>query len=367
MKILFCGTILPRKFETEIISLSSAANQFQHNLIKEMRKQGNEVKVLSYMAFPVEQSIVDIVIAEQEDDTTYVFKQGNIVESLLRYNKLLKSNTRWAEVIISYNIIYPWIRLSKLSQKRKKRSVLILADFGKETRNCGWKRWIYYRMQVCALQRYDKVVGLTANMREWLLPSQQFLLMEGGIHWEDYEDIQPKKKMSDLVQCMFSGVLSNDKGIPLLLEAIKIVPEQFRLFITGKGPCEQEILDAAQNDHRIVFLGQIPFEEYLLHLKESDILLNPRDMHFDNNEYNFPSKFLEYLATGNVIISTKFTGWEKFEDNACFVESDPEEIAEKMSFLIRQLPSIRNEYFDKNRAKAQEFSWSHNVEKILME
>lgn len=365
MKILFCGTILPRKFETDITYLSSAANQFQHNLINEMRKQGNEVKVLSYIAFPVEQSIVDVLTEEKEDDITYVFRQGNIVGSLFSYHQMMKSNMHWADVALSYNVIYPWIRLSKLSSKFRKRSVLILADFEKKKRNCGWKRWIYYHMQVQALQRYDKVVGLTSNMREWLLPSQEFLLMEGGVHWEDYEGIQPKKKCDGLVQFMFSGVLSNDKGIHLLLEAIKMVPEEFRLVITGKGPCEQEIHDAALNDHRIVFLGQIPFEEYLARLKESDVLLNPRDMHYGNNEYNFPSKFLEYLATGNLIISTKFTGWERFEENACFVDSETESLAEKMSFLIEQDQNFNNKFFSKNRSKAKEFSWSSNIAKIL--
>lgn len=365
MKILFCGTILPRKYETDITYLSSAANQFQHNLINEMRKQGNEVKVLSYIAFPVEQLFVDAVTAEKEDDIIYVFKQGNVVSSLLLYHQMMKANMHWVDVVISYNVIYPWIRLSKLSQKFRKRSVLILADFERKRRNCGWKRWIYYRMQVQALQRYDKVVGLTANMREWLLSSQEFLLMEGGMHWEDYADIQPKKKCDGLVQFMFSGVLSNDKGIHLLLEAIKMVPEEFRLVITGKGPREQEIRDAAENDHRIEFLGQVPFEEYLIRLKESDVLLNPRDMHYENNEYNFPSKFLEYLATGNVIISTKFTGWERFEENACFVDSEPESLAEKMSFMIEQDQGFYNKFFEQNRSKAKEFSWSSNVAKIL--
>lgn len=365
MKILFCGTILPRKFETEITYLSSAANQFQHNLINEMRNQGNDVNILSYIAFPVEQSIVDAMTAEKEDNITYVYKQGNVVGSLRLYYQMMKLNMPWVDVVISYNVIYPWIRLSKLSQKFRKKSVLILADFDKKKKSCGWKWWIYYNMQVQALQRYDKVVGLTVNMREWLLSSQQFLLMEGGIRWEDYADIQPKMKQDNLVQFMFSGVLSNDKGIHLLLEAIKMVPEAFRLVITGKGPCEQEIRDAAQGDQRIVFLGQIPFEEYLVRLKESDVLLNPRDMHYENNEYNFPSKFLEYLATGNVIISTKFTGWERFEENACFVDSEPEEIAKQMRHMIGQSQGDTNKYFGKNRLKAKEYSWDYNVKKIL--
>ena len=354
MKILFCGTILPRKYETEIIYLSSAANQFQHNMINEMRKQGNEVKVLSYIAFPVEHSILDAVTTEKEVDITYVFKQGNVVGSLLFYHKMMKSNMHWADVVISYNVIYPWIRLSKLSSKFKKRAILILADFEKKKKSCEWKRWIYYHMQVQALRRYDKVVGLTANMREWLLPSQEFMLMEGGIHWEDYKDIRPKKKCEGLVQFMFSGVLSNDKGIHLLLEAIKLVPEEFRLLITGKGPCEQEIRDVAQNDHRIIFLGQVSFEEYLVRLKESDVLLNPRDMHYDNNEYNFPSKFLEYLATGNAIISTKFTGWERFEENAIFIESDPEQLANAMTNVLSRECEIYSQSFALNRRIAEE-------------
>lgn len=365
MKILFCGTILPRKFETEIRYLSSAANQFQHNMINEMRKQGNEVKVLSYIAFPVEPSVVDVFTAEKEENITYVFRKGNVVGSILTYNQIMKSNMTWADVVLSYNVIYPWIRLSKLSWKFKKRSILILADFEKKDRRSGWKRWIYYLMQVHALQRYDKVVGLTANMQGWCNNSQKFLLMEGGIHWEDFEDIQPKKHSDSLVQFMFSGVLSNDKGIHLLLEAIKLIPEEFRLIITGKGPCEQEIREAAQNDLRIIFLEQVPFEEYLVHLKESDVLLNPRDMHYGNNEYNFPSKFLEYLATGNLIVSTRFTGWEKFKENACFVDSEPEKLAESMRYMIGQCQSITNKYFCQNRQKAQEFSWRYNIEKIL--
>ena len=76
-------------------------------------------------------------------------------------------------------------------------------------------------------------------------------------------------------------------------------------------------------------------------------MLNPRDMHYGNNKFNFPSKFWEHLTTGKLIFSTKFTGWEKFEDNACFVDSEPESLAKKMRFIIGQVQILSNEYFVK--------------------
>jgi len=56
-------------------------------------------------------------------------------------------------------------------------------------------------------------------------------------------------------------------------------------------------------DPRIRYLGFLERDELLERLRRSLVLVNPRPAGRPENRYNFPSKILEYLATGRPVIS----------------------------------------------------------------
>ena len=100
-------------------------------------------------------------------------------------------------------------------------------------------------------------------------------------------------------------------------------------------------------------------------LEKANILLNPRNMLLSENKNNFPSKIMEYLATGRVIVSTKFPSYRKFCDNIIFSEVSINDLSEAIEKALNKKPEEIESIYEENRKKAQEFRWEIQVKKML--
>jgi len=141
--------------------------------------------------------------------------------------------------------------------------------------------------------------GLVAE--EFLAPDQSWLHLDGGISPIEYqvtEDAQP------LTQLYYAGTLSEGSGVKLMLEAFDLLPEDYHLTITGNGPLADFVSQKTESNPRLNYLGVLPRERQLSLLHRAGILLNPRLGSLPENRYNFPSKLLEYLASGRPVVST---------------------------------------------------------------
>ena len=80
------------------------------------------------------------------------------------------------------------------------------------------------------------------------------------------------------------------------------------------------------------------------------------------NQNNFPSKVLEYLATGREVISTKFPGWEKFKDNFRFYEGGTKALESEINKVLSDNLTL---HYDTNRGKAVNYDWNVQIKKII--
>lgn len=105
--------------------------------------------------------------------------------------------------------------------------------------------------------------------------------------------------------CLFAGLLDKKLGIDLVLDTFKNLPE-FTLYITGKGPEEELVHHYAQKYRNIHFLGFLDYAQYLQHLKKVTFCLSLRNPSYENNKYEFPSKILEFLENGKLILTNTY-------------------------------------------------------------
>lgn len=368
MKVLFCGTLLPEKYETRIKHLSSAGNRFQWNFIRGLKKAGVEVIIISFIGIPLDG--VDTRQLEEDSRSVginVVLKGSRAAGSIYEFQKKMKALILKIDWIISYNVIYAWLNLSKAAHKKDKKSALILADYTQKEAWNDTAHKLYAELQLRATRQYDMVVALSLNIKDIIRKEQKFLVMEGGIDTEIYKDFYlPEYTGGETLRLMYAGLLSQVTGIDLLLKAFsKIKNDKIELVITGKGELE-ELLDAYQkNDPRILYFGHLQYSEYLDKLREAHILINPRNMGLAENENNFPSKIMEYLASGRVIVSTQFAGWEHFQENIFFCLSEEKALCNAIQQAIRTYPDICKEVFGKNRSRALKFRWESQVERVL--
>ena len=105
-----------------------------------------------------------------------------------------------------------------------------------------WRHFAFSTNAMSALQQVGRVLTLTAYVREQLVRSG----LDGeGVSvlapWVDIPSAHPMAGQADLV--LFVGRIVREKGLPVLLTALKLVKTAFRVVVAGDGPlrgrCEE--------------------------------------------------------------------------------------------------------------------------------
>lgn len=376
MKILFAGTNVPNEIEYRTKNISAAGNRFQNNMLAVMRQQGVDVYNLAYLAIPMENSSLNEIRENHSESYAFIAKQecghgsAGILKAVRAYRRILKEHVGEADAVMCYNVNYAWLNLPTIAKQHKKKSVLILADYSGPECFRSIRGKVYAYAMKRAIRRFDIVVGLSSKVKDILKPDQKFMLMEGGIdeafyHEFDHLDkVETQEVSKKEYRIMYSGLLSKVTGVDQLLDIMDQVTEQrkdFRLVISGKGDLEELILEKQKTRPWLDYVGHLPYQQYIEELKKADLLVNPRNMDLPENNNNYPSKILDYLATGKPILSTMFSGWEGYTDLLFFSPIDgwPSLIAQ-MELGIRD-----DKAMNKRRKRAEAYLWEEQVSRIF--
>lgn len=363
MKLIMCGTMVPSEYENKIQYLSNAANRFQLNFVKEMKKEC-DISVYSYLGIAVDEQI-QTELSQKTGDIQIYFRTADRLTGVMRYKRAVKQALKQVDCLMTYNVTYAWMFAPALARRLGKKSALILADYSGEESYHSLARRLYARLQLRVIQKYDVVIGLSETTKRYLKPNQRFLCVEGGIDQDVYDyfgqvSAEEQQYEESITTYMYAGILEPVTGVDMLLKAFsRIDNPAIRLKISGKGSMVKLVQEATEQDHRIIYLGCVPYEEYLSNLKQADVLVNPRNMNLPENANNFPSKIMEYLATGKPIISTRFPGWEKYNEYINFCNSAIDGLRTAL-----EMTDVGRDREKEQRKFAASFLWSNQVQKI---
>lgn len=365
MNVLFLGSLVPIEYEMMVPKLSVAANQFQNNLIAVLKKENN-VKTLSFLAVSAENYEDELYKTAQKYDINVTFAANKKINAVMKYRKLLIKYIEWADCIITYNVLYAWFGIGSMARKRNIKSILVFADFTPPEEEKSFIRKLYAKIVKMEFKKYKKIVLLSEQSKKYLKPKQECVNVNGCIEWNNFKDIN-EPVFEKTINIVYTGALTNVTGVDLLLRGfIKNKDPQFRLIICGQGHELEELIKKVQEkDKRVIFKGYVERKEYLEILNKGHILVNPRNMDFLQNQNNFPSKILEYLASGRSIVSTKFPGYEKYAEYINFVESTPDEIIKGIEVTASDIETAAAGIYLRNRKFAKLQTWENNVAMFL--
>jgi glycosyltransferase involved in cell wall biosynthesis len=160
------------------------------------------------------------------------------------------------------------------------------------------------------------------------------------------------------------------KGIDLNLRALSRIAKtrpdlNWKYIIVGDGHSrpELEILVNELNlTDRVQFLGRLPYEQTQLEMAEADLFVLP-----SWNEA-FGIVYLEAMGNGVPVIGCLENGAADIITHDHDGLLVPPKSTDELSLAIERLiesPELRAEFGRKGRAKAEEFTWEHNICKIL--
>jgi glycosyltransferase involved in cell wall biosynthesis len=211
-----------------------------------------------------------------------------------------------------------------------------------------------------ALRSMDGLITLTAEMGKHYAPEVPSIVMEGILSEEDHssrnsdgEEGNDSRDDGQFV-VLYAGGVEVAYGMELLLDSFKrISSPSFRLWILGKGDFAAQIEIASQKDPRIRFVGYHPQHEVMILLRKASVLINPRPSRQDFTRFSFPSKTIEYMASGRPLISTRLPGIPEDYFPHLFVLD--EETPEELSALLVRLSAMPRKELDDFGARAKAF------------
>ena len=200
-------------------------------------------------------------------------------------------------------------------------------------------------------KNFDGFVFLSEQMKERIQVSEERFEVIEGIYAKQFSQSVEHENSQDII---YTGTLAARYGIMNLVKAFTLIKNSdARLIIIGAGDSEDNIKDFSKNDSRIKYLGQMPREEVLKIQAKGALLVNPRTSEGEFTKYSFPSKTMEYLASGVPTLINRLPGIpEEYYQYSFQPENESIEALSKIITEILNMPISERIEFGK---KAQEF------------
>lgn len=184
---------------------------------------------------------------------------------------------------------------------------------------------IRYFTRLCGLA--DGYIVLTPQMCNIINPRHKpYLVMEGLIEQPDDTAVPAEAHRAHPRVIMYAGGLYKAYGVELLIRAfIKADMPDTELHLYGWGDMVPEVREICGRHSRIVFKGSVTHLEILEAERRAALLVNPRPGGQEFTKYSFPSKNLEYMASGTPLLAFMLPGIpEEYRDYFFIISSDDE-------------------------------------------
>jgi glycosyltransferase involved in cell wall biosynthesis len=217
-----------------------------------------------------------------------------------------------------------------------------------------------------SLEQIDSYVPFSKHMGDRLpIKNLPCVVMEGIVNPCDFPPQNSNGKNSENFKIiMYSGSLQSRYGIPNLIQAFMTIPDpDYRLWITGDGSDRKSVESAQKADSRIRYWGFVKDREQVIRMQQdATLLINMRMPSEIQSAYCFPSKLMEYMASGTPVLSYNIQGIPReYGDYLFFLEDEnPLGIASKIKEIL-DLPTGELEQMGK---RAREFVLSEKNSRI---
>lgn len=137
------------------------------------------------------------------------------------------------------------------------------------------------------IKRADKLIATSPNYVEgspWLSSAKdKCVVVPNCINEERLQPTEESRRIEERIKfenkgkiiCLAIGRHTEYKGFKYLIQASKLLDDQFKIYITGKGELTEELKKEAEGDDKVHFLGVISDDELKAYLSAMDIYCFP--------------------------------------------------------------------------------------------
>lgn len=389
MKYYFLAGIFPDSLYSEIIanskgSIHFAADALQKSFIEGLSELYENFEIVNFpFIHPYPQRYRRLFISESETIyrtykgkdvicynlgfcNLFEYKKKSIERSAYSFfDRELSSNVESICIIIYAITTSTLNACSRLKAKygNRVKTVLIVPDLPQHTYDASsYIHRFYYEYQSRIFKKGYLVVDAFVLLSKYMADSlpvegKPWTVVEGIYNLKDDINQPPNESKKEKV-VFYAGSLSMRYGIKNLVDAFVMTKnDNYRLQICGNGDAVGYIKECCKKDRRIDYLGQLPRSQAVELQRGATLLVNPRTSEGEYTKYSFPSKTMEYLASGVPTLLYKLPGIPEDYFNYCFYLSD--ESVKVLSKKLEEILSMDIENLSKIGNEARKFILQH--------
>ena len=269
-------------------------------------------------------------------------------------------------------ILYSWFEISRTVDIETK-------ILGKKTLRNRIIRQLKNVRRNLALKHTHALVAPTEAFREYLIKhniyGKEILVIPWGIdlelfgrnHQKDQRIIN-KMGLENKKVIMYAGEITALHGVLDLVKAVEIINnkvDNVALLIVGDGSWAPMVKEYVKKNQikNVFFTGRVPRKDLPRYHSIADVLVIPHIRRIDT-DLVFPSKLLEYLASGKPIVSSNLKATsDVVGDNAILVEPEnPSAFADGILELINN-ERLAKKLAENGRKIIYNYSWEEIAKK----
>ena len=198
-------------------------------------------------------------------------------------------------------------------------------------------------------------VLLTEAMNDYLnQKGKPYVILEGHADITMADRIPAMEKKTEPRICFYAGGVSKQYGLSNLVEGFrKANLPNARLHIYGPGDYVKELQQIAAEDQRFFYGGMLLNTEIVKKEQEATLLVNPRPTGEEYVKYSFPSKTMEYMASGTPVLTTVLPGMPKEYHSYVYLLED--ETADGITRKLKEVLANSDETLFRKGMEARKF------------
>lgn len=360
--VLYASCLCSQRAEDAIMKVNPAGiglqvQKYHRLLARGLAQNSAAVHVLSYHA--ALNQLEEDPEQDYEAGVTYQYlfsarsgKLGNLDVVNQSYTASLEYLRSNPEAFVLCDVLNFSVSLGSVIAARqlKREAVGIITDFPEFL----WgEKSFQTKMTRLLIRLCTGYVVLTEQMKEALSPDKKFAVLEGHVDSTIRPQPKPARAKNQPRTLVYAGSIHRKYGIERLVQAFEQAQlPNAQLVIMGEGDYAQE-LAAKKDNPAISYLGKVPNREAVEIERRASLLINPRPTDEEFTKYSFPSKNMEYMASGTALLTTRLPGMPKEYDDYVFL-FDGETVGE-MAQTLQTVMSLTDKQLDEAGLLAQKF------------
>lgn len=202
------------------------------------------------------------------------------------------------------------------------------------------------------MQGFDAYILLTRQMDELVNPNQRPSMVMEGLSAMQLPEL---RKKDDKRIILYTGSLWRElAGIEMLTEGFcKAGIPNAELHFYGTGELVPWLEERSRQNPTVRYMGCVTNEEIVKKQCEASLLVNPRPTEEAFCKFSFPSKTIEYMASGTPVLMTRLPGvpQEYFDYVYTIDQETPDGVCRKLTEIFEKTEAERRDF----GATAREF------------